>query len=283
MRQRLLHSLLSWRKSWRAKWERWRHGFCADDLLAALRCCGVSEGDFVMVHSALDRFGAFKGTPTDVIDVLKRAVGQAGAIMMPTIPFTRTAVEYVSAGAMFDVQRTPSRVGLLTELFRRSGGVLRSLHPTHPVAVWGRDAAELVEGHAGAETPCGPGTPYAKLLDHDGKIAFLGVPIDVLTFFHTIEALLERDMPFSPFTQQVYEVRCRDGSGHEAVVRTRLFEPSVSRRRTMAPLVPELRRNGAWRESRAGNLTVIVIPARATLEAAQRLAARGVYCYERDE
>ena len=154
------------------------------------------------------------------------------------------------------------------------------MHPTHSVAAWGRDAAALLEGHALADTPCGTGTPYWRLLDRDGKIVLLGVPIDVLTFFHTIEAHLEDRMPVSPFTTEVYDVRCRDIEGRELVVRTRLFDPAMSRRRTMKPLVPELKQVGNWHEARAGNLSVIVVPARGALEAAVRLAERGVYCYE---
>lgn len=276
----LMYKLRGWRKSARLAWERWRHAFDRQDLLSVLRSVGVRSGDVIMVHSAIDRFAAFKGTPTDIIETLKAAVGEDGAVLMPTIPFTRTAVEYAKTAPVFDVMRTPSRVGLLTELFRRSDGVVRSVHPTHPVAAWGRDSLRLVEGHEFAGSPCGAGSPYEKLLDLDGKIVFLGVPIDVLTFFHTIEARLEPTMPFSPFTSEVYEFRCRGIDGAEVVVRSRLFDPAVSRRRTMAPLDAELKRSGAWRSGRVGNVAVIAISARAAMAAARRLADRGVYCYE---
>lgn len=276
---RLVHKLRGWRKAARLTWERWRYAFNREDLLSALRNAGVAPGDVVMVHSGLDRFTAFRGTPTDIIETLKEAVGADGAVLMPTIPFTRTAVEYIESGQVFDVVRTPSRVGLLTELFRRSSGVVRSMHPTHSVAAWGRDAGRLIHEHALAETPCGTGTPYARLLEHDGKIVLLGVPIDVLTFFHTIEARLESRMPVSPFTREVHEARCRDAEGREHTVKTRLFDPGMSRRRTMTPLVPELKRAGAWQETRVGNLSVIVITASGAMEAAERLADRGVYCY----
>jgi len=39
--------------------------------------------------------------------------------MMPTIPFRGTAVEYALGDPVFDVRQTVSRMGLLTELFRR--------------------------------------------------------------------------------------------------------------------------------------------------------------------
>jgi aminoglycoside 3-N-acetyltransferase len=269
-----------WRKAAQSAWQRWRYGFGPDDLLGALRRVGIAEGDVVLVHSAIDRFGAFQGTAADILATLRRAVSNAGTLLMPTIPFTGTAVDFVRSGHVFDVQRTPSRVGLLTELFRRSDGVTRSLHPTHSVAAWGVHAIELIEGHLQSDTPCGPQTPYGRLIDRRGKIVLLGVGIDTFTFFHAIEARLEGQMPFSPFTREVFEAKCRTADGLEVVARTRLFEPSVSRRRNIGKLVPELKAAGAWKETRVGNLSVIAIPAAESLEAALRLAAKGIYCYE---
>lgn len=277
---KLAARLRGWRKTARTAWERWRYAFDANDLVASLRSVGIAEGDVVMVHSAMDRFGAFRGTTSELLDALKRAVGASGTLLMPTIPFTGTAVDFIRSGQVFDVRRTPSRVGLLTEMFRRSAGAVRSVHPTHPVAAWGRQALDLVEGHSRSNTPCGPDTPYGRLLGLDGKILLLGVSIDTFTFFHAIEAKLEDRMPYSPFTQEIFEAKSRDLDGHELVTRTRLFDPAISRRRNIGKLVPELKSSGAWRETRVGNLPIVAIPARGSLLAAEQLASRGVFCYE---
>ena len=269
-----------WRKLVSSRWQRMLYGFGPDDLLAALRQVGIEVGDVVLVHSSIDRFGAFRGSALDILATLRRAVGDSGTLLMPTIPFTGTAVDYVRSGQVFDAGRTPSRVGLLTELFRRSDGVTRSVHPTHPVAAWGALANELLEGHVHSDTPCGPHSPYDRLVNCRGKILLLGVGVDTFTFFHAIEARLQEQMPFSPFTDEVFEVKCRTADGREVTTRTRLFEPSVSRRRNIGKLVPELKAIGAWNEAQAGNLSVISIPAAESVEAAQRLAARGIYCYD---
>src|SRR6266571_3397586 len=50
--------------------------------------------------------------------------------------------------------------------FRRGPEVVRSLHPTHSVAVSGNKADAIVAGHHAAETPCGRPTPYGKLLEY---------------------------------------------------------------------------------------------------------------------
>ena len=163
-------------KQLRLDYARWRWAFDADALLASLRGLGLREKDVVLVHSSFDRFAGFTGKPTDAIDALQRAVGPAGAVLMPTIPFTGTAVAYVQEQPVFDVRRTPSRMGILSELFRRMPGVLRSVHPTHSVAAWGEPARALIADHHRAETPCGRGTPYHRLIEGDGRLLFLSDP-----------------------------------------------------------------------------------------------------------
>ncbi len=256
------------------------HSFGDAELLRGLHQVGVTSGDVLLVHSSLDAFVGYRGKATDVIGVLQRAVGQDGTLIMPTIPFTGTAVDYARSGVVFDSKRSPARVGLLPELFRRTTGVVRSLHPTHPVAVWGRHAQQMVAGHEREETPCGPGSPYGKLAALDGKSLFLGVGISSMTYFHTIEARLEPRMPMSPFTAEWFDMQCRDAQGVLHDVRTRLYEPAVSRRRRLGKLEAELKRIGAWNETMVAQVGVLAIGARDALQAAERLADRGEFCYE---
>jgi aminoglycoside 3-N-acetyltransferase len=89
----------------------------------------------------------------------------------------------------FDVRNTATCVGKIPEVFRKMPGVVRSLHPTHSVAARGPLAPWLVDGHERCESPCGPETPYAKILERDGQILFLGTSLESNTAFHTIEAI----------------------------------------------------------------------------------------------
>jgi aminoglycoside 3-N-acetyltransferase len=272
--------LKGWRKGLRLAYVRRRHGFGADALSAALRRVGLVPGDTVMVHSSFDRFAGFAGKPSDVIRTLQEMVGPTGTLLMPTLPFTGTAVQHASRGLVFDVQRTPSQVGLLTELFRRSPGVARSVHPTHPVAAWGARVTELLANHHLARTPCGEGTPFARLVDHDGRILFLGAGIESMTFFHYVEEVLEPGMPMSPFTKEEFILASRDETGALLMTKTRLFDPTLSRRRDLTRLVPPLRQQGAMAQTRVGQLDILLLRARDVMAACHRLAAQGVYCYD---
>ena len=264
----------------RQRYTRTFHSFTPDELSRELRQLGLDRGDMVLVHSSFDAFAGFTGKPTDVIGALQSAIGPEGALLMPTLPFTGTAVEYVRQAPVFDVVRTPSRMGLISELFRRSPGVVRSVHPTHPVAVWGRGSEAIIRGHHQAGTPCGIGTPFSALLDRNGKILLLGADIASLTFYHAIEEVIEARLPVSPFTQQRFVLASKQADGSAVSTTTRLFEPAVSRRRNLYKLVPELKRLSAWRQHRIGPLTMTMLNAKDVRTAVFEMLDRGIYCYD---
>lgn len=254
--------------------------FTVEDLRRKLVALGVGADDTLLVHSSFDAFDGFKGKPSDVIGSLQALVGPAGLLMMPTMTFSGTAVDYARGNPVFDVQRTPSRMGLVTEVFRRSPGVVRSVHPTHPVALWGRDAEAVAAGHHLARTPCGAGSPYAALLARQGKIVLLGTGINVLTFYHMLEELLEAELPVSPFTAEVFRLRSKRRDGQVVETECRLFEPVVSKRRRLGKLVPVLKAAGAWREARVGRLPIVVLGAEDVERAVRQMIKQGIHCYE---
>ena len=253
--------------------------FTPEDLCRTLKALGLASGDVVLVHSSFDRFEGFAGNVGDVIRALKESVGDQGTLLMPTLPFTGSAVDYARAGGITDMQATPSRMGLITEIFRRMPGVVRSVHPTHPVAAFGREAKDIVRDHHTAGTPCGRPSPYLRLLDRKGKILFLGAGIRSMVFFHAIEELLEGDMPFSPFTKDIFELRTRNSEGQVIVTKTRLYDRSLSPKRDAEIMMPLLKANGWWKERRVGLLPVFLVEAQDVWNAVRLLAHQGVYCY----
>ena len=264
----------------RGRCERLLFAFGPAELDRALRAAGTRPGDVVLVHCAYDAFRGWSGRPSDVVLVLQRLVGESGVVLMPTMPFTGTALDWATANPVVDLRRTPSRMGLVSEVFRRSCGVVRSIHPTHPVAAWGDRAVEFVAGHATASTPCGERSPYHRLLEWNGRIALLGADIESLTFFHTAEALLEAQLPESPFTRETFNLTSVAADGSRHLTQTRLFDPAVSRRRNLRKLQPELVARAAWMHSRAGLLRIATVSARDVLDATVALAARGIYAYD---
>ncbi|MEX2648020.1 MAG: AAC(3) family N-acetyltransferase [Alphaproteobacteria bacterium] len=263
----------------RARYDRLFRAFSPADLAGALRASGVRPGDVLFAHVAFNDFRGFSGSPSEVIGALREALGEDGTLLMPTMPFTGTAVDYLGSGKPFDVRRTASRMGIVTELFRRLPDTLRSAHPTHSVAASGAKAALMLEGHDRAATPCGVHSPYHALMDHDAKIALLGTGIGALTFFHTLEEILEPLMPRSPFTKEHYTVSYLGRNGEKREARMRLFDPGMSKRRDLRILERALRAAGHWTERRVGGLSLVILEARKVHAVARDMAMQEVFCY----
>src|SRR5579863_1861628 len=93
-------------------------------LAESLQRIGIGTGDSVMVHCSFAAMKGFTGNASDVIAVLQGLVSDSGAILMPNQPFDGLAIAHAKLGRIFDVRRTPSQMGLLSEIFRRTPGVL---------------------------------------------------------------------------------------------------------------------------------------------------------------
>jgi len=148
-----------------------------DDYLAALRRVGLPAGAVVMAHVSLSRFGYVEGGEDTVLDALLEALGPEGTLVMPTL-----SCSWVGRPP-FDPRRTPSRVGAVTEAFRRRPGVLRSPHPTHSVAALGPRAAEITRVHSPERPVFAPEGAFGKLYDLDAWILLLA-PLAANTCMH---------------------------------------------------------------------------------------------------
>lgn len=279
----ILSTAKLWAKSKRklfvSRYERLIYGFGPEDLLSKLKTLGITTNDTLFAHVAFDAFRGFQGKATDVIETLQTAIGPGGTLMMPTMSFTGTAVEFATTNPIVKLNRLPSRMGLVTELFRRSPDVIRSPHPTHPIAVWGRDNAAIVQDHYQAKTPCGDPSPLHRLIERDAKIILLGADFAVLTFHHTVEAMLESTLPVQPFTDEIFELDVEDTHGQLWHCSTRLYHPAVSRRRNLAAVRNELINRRVYGSAKVGGLSMELMRARDVVQVCEDLIRRGVSLY----
>jgi len=255
------------------------HSFTPADFREKLVSLGVERGDVVCVQSSFDQFLGFQGNVGDAIQCLKDAVGPEGGLLMPTHPFDGRAIDWVRKHPVTDLARVPSVMGLMTEILRRTPGVVRSINPTHPVAVWGEKGLRLVHNDWEARTPCGRSTAHYRLLESDGKILMLGTGVQPMVFYHTVEELIEPMMPSSPFTDEEYTLKTKDIDGQLYTSHMRLFEPVLSRNRRLSLLVPEVKRRGFWRQAKVGRLEILLFRASEILEACRSMAKKGQFCY----
>jgi aminoglycoside 3-N-acetyltransferase len=151
---------------------------------------GVATGATVMVHSSMDEIARRvpSVTPLRFIGMLLDLLGPEGTLLMATFPFLGRQLDYVNTHQVFDPRKTPSQVGLITETFRRMPGVIRSLHPTHPIAARGKHARELTESHPLGST-FGETSPLFKMQHFGGLVIGLGTGFRRFTILHVPEEL----------------------------------------------------------------------------------------------
>ena len=180
-------------------------------IAADARALGVREGSVLLVHSSLKSLGRQGLTPAHVIEGLRLALGDHGTLVFPTL-------SYMSCGPAhsltFDVKNTPSCVGAIPEYFRTSvEGAKRSLCPTHSCAAIGELQEAVVGGHHLDNTPCGPNSPFHRVMELDGSILFLGCGTNCNTSMHAIEELSRPDYLFEEC--YTYTMVKEDGSTYE--------------------------------------------------------------------
>jgi len=194
-----------------------------DRLASNFAASGIREGCCLMVHSSIDglwirtRKGVIRNqlqVAGELLRFLRGTVGPAGTLVMPTHPYYRD-----DPGFMFDKSglrlrydrvRTPSKVGLLTEMFRRSPMAIRSQHPLSAVAAEGPLAESITGGlPAAGDLPHGVNSPYKRLCDAGGLVVSINVPlINALTVVHVAEELRDADWPVKGFFyERTFDIR----------------------------------------------------------------------------
>jgi aminoglycoside 3-N-acetyltransferase len=171
-----------------------------ESLLQDMRAIGIQTGDRIMAHTSMRSLGWVNGGAVAYIQALQDAVGENGAIVMPTQsgynsdpgdwrhpPIPPEWVDEVKRTMpAYDQALTPTRrMGAVSELFRTMPGVFRSSHPSGSFAAWGANAEAIAANHGVQRI--GEESPAAKLYDLDGKVLLVGVGYDRNTSFHLAE------------------------------------------------------------------------------------------------
>ena len=151
-----------------------------DELVLNFQKLGLTNGDVLLVHSSYKSFGGVEGGPQTVIDALRSILTEEGTLIVPTFNYD------FCNGKPFDVKKTPSKMGIISELVRTNSNSKRTLDPVFSFAILGKHRdylANLRNDHS-----FGPNSIFAKLRELDAKIMIIGLTYnESMTFFHHIE------------------------------------------------------------------------------------------------
>lgn len=148
---------------------------------------GLKSSQHLIVHTSFKKikFAFPEITPSQIIQDLKEIIGSSGSIIFPvfTYCFKKTFGFYET----FNPKNSKSKVGLLSETFRLSEGVIRTSSPTHSFALWGKVTEEIKEDND-PDSPLGKGSVLDWLTKNENSfILMLGTDFSSLTYGHYLE------------------------------------------------------------------------------------------------
>lgn len=145
-----------------------------DDIRSALAVAGLGRDDTVFVYADLrtpgmvaggrDRDAFCEAYLSAILDVL----GPEGTLVVPT---------YTTQVARFDIdfelESTPTPMGLFPEYVRTRPGAVRSVHPLLSLTAYGAGAARVCSDNGASAY--GVDSPFARLLEGGAKVMSIGL------------------------------------------------------------------------------------------------------------
>lgn len=165
--------------------------FTADALEKAFAHLGIQEGDLILLHSDLMMLGLPQGikTRSEILlfywKILQKVLGAKGTLAVPAYYY-----EYARHGLPFDTEKAPvsKSLGAFSAYICTLPGRIRSCNPIQSIASIGFKAKEISGGDS--LNGYGVNSPWHRLRKNGGKMLFLGVDMQVMTFVHYIEQLV---------------------------------------------------------------------------------------------
>lgn len=252
--------------------------YTAQQLFEHLQDMNIDPKGTLLVHSSMKAIGEVEGGAETVLDVLIDYM-KDGLLILPTHTWRQMNDTYT----VFDSRTETSCVGLLTNLFLKRDGVVRSLHPTHSVAAVGRDAACYVSGEEHTLSPCPRGGCWGKLYDRKATILFLGCSLKSNTYLHGVEEWIDTPNRLNPVAQ-AFTVVDRDGRSHTVWQhRHHTWDPVVDPSEHYDKMEPLFQREGAVRYGRFGDARCIVGDAVKMAELTIPFLKRDPHLFDDDE
>ena len=163
------------------------------DVFALFETFGIPRDGIVTVHSSLREVGPIEGGADGLIDAMKEYLCD-GLLLIPT----HTWANVNAANPHFDVRSTVPCIGTLAKVaaFRPDG--VRSLHPTHSMAAFGKKARAYIQGEESSATPAPVGGALSRLYELGGYVLLVGVGHERNTFLHAIDERVDQPNRLSP-------------------------------------------------------------------------------------
>jgi aminoglycoside 3-N-acetyltransferase len=232
-----------------------------DSLQSQLRVLGVRDDNLLLVHSNVA--GGDLGEIYACFEALRNVVVPGGTVVFPTFTFD------FCKGKPYDYRKTPSQMGILTELARRHREAHRIYHPIYGFALLGAEAESLAESIHNVSS-YGDDSFFGELRRRNGKILIINLPFaHSMTFFHHVEEMVGCDYRYmKSFTGEVIDNKCKSESKTYTMWVRDVDRGVIT---TVEPMGRRLESLGLVKEGTLGQWPVKLLEAGKVFEAMRRV------------
>ena len=245
-----------------------------DDLINVMKSMGLKKDSIVFIHSSMTEFYNYTGSAEELIERIIKEIGENGTLLMPAYPKNQKFNEEVD----FDVLKSPSGAGYLSELFRKRAGVMRSINLQHSVCAYGKLADYFTNEHHLSLTTWDERSPYYKMSQMDTLVFSFGLPYFLGTMIHCTESILRlKYQYFSEFfkKQTMYTYKNEKGEISEHKYLTHDF----ARKRSKKKIIKKFFDSNQFHRTKLSNLNIEMVNAKYTLDLFLKLAENGITMY----
>ena len=186
----------------------------------------INKGDRIWLSSELVKFvmqfkkAGIKFSGGDLLNEFQEAVGIEGTIMIPTFSY-----EFSNKGK-YDKKNTKGITGALGNMALERQDFVRTQHPMHSFAVWGKDKDLLASMNN--KNSFGMDSPFGYCVGRQVRQIILGTDyVHAMTFIHYAEAVCNVPYRFTKFFTGLYvdDNGIEEERTYEYAARRLEFEP----------------------------------------------------------
>ncbi|MBO5285683.1 MAG: AAC(3) family N-acetyltransferase [Clostridia bacterium] len=182
-------------------------------LHSFLKSIGIKNTDTVLIHTSYKSLGGFEGGPDGFLDAFISYLDD-GLFIVPT----HTWANVNKDNPVYEVDKSIPCIGVVPTIAAFKKEMVRSLHPTHSVAVYGKRALDFIKGEELSETPCPKNGVWDRLYKENATILLIGVKLNRNTYMHVFDESFNLPNRLS----KPFNITVKDKNG---VVRTGPFYP----------------------------------------------------------
>lgn len=173
-----------------------------------LQKVGIQPGDALFVMCSADKIYQKTGHHLPVHLVLRdllEFVGKEGTIMV--LGYADKRVDILSKKRIFNVRKTPTQNGILSELLRRKSATIRSLHPVYSALAYGRKAKDYCSYHHLSPYAFDEHSPYYRITQDGGKYLGIGLGVEAFSPGHMLDDYYKQSFKHPVYAElQEYKV-----------------------------------------------------------------------------